>query len=142
MSYQSMKRHKGGAGPLAEWLSLCTPLQQPRVSPVRILGVDVEPLIRPCCGGVPHKHNQKDLQLEYPTMYWGALGRRRRKKKRLATDIRSVANVKKKGSLLCPTFQTGSPEITMSLSRRLPGLPSEAPFSPGSPPLTDCSIYM
>ena len=28
----------------------------------------------------PTWHNQKDLQLEYTTMYWGALGRRRRKK--------------------------------------------------------------
>ena len=31
---------------------------------------------RPTC------HNQKNLQLEYTTRYWGALGRRRRKKKR------------------------------------------------------------
>ena len=35
----------------------------------------------------------KDLQLEYTSMYWGALGRRRRRKKikitkrRLATDV-------------------------------------------------------
>ena len=37
-----------GAGPLAEWLSSYTPLWWPRVSPVRILGVDMAPLIRPC----------------------------------------------------------------------------------------------
>ena len=30
----------------------------------------------------PTQHNQKDLQLEYTTMYWGALGRRRRKKRK------------------------------------------------------------
>ena len=28
----------------------------------------------------PTEHNQKDLQLEYTTMYWGALGRRRKRK--------------------------------------------------------------
>ena len=43
---------------------------------------------RPTC------HNQKDLQLEYTTAYWGALGRRRRKKRRrLATDVNLGANV-------------------------------------------------
>ena len=35
------------AGPMAEWLSLRTPLWQPRVSPARILGVDLAPL-KPC----------------------------------------------------------------------------------------------
>ena len=30
----------------------------------------------------PTQHNQKDLQLEYTTMYWGALGRRRRGEKK------------------------------------------------------------
>ena len=29
----------------------------------------------------PTEHNQKDLQLEYTTMYWGALGRKRWRKK-------------------------------------------------------------
>ena len=28
----------------------------------------------------PTQHNQKDLQLEYTSMYWGALGKRRKKK--------------------------------------------------------------
>ena len=37
-----------GAGPVAEWLSLRTLLWWPRVSLVRILGADMEPLIRPC----------------------------------------------------------------------------------------------
>ena len=32
-----------GAGSMAEWLSLCTLLQQPRVSPVWILGTDLAP---------------------------------------------------------------------------------------------------
>ena len=37
---------------------------------------------------------QKDLQLEYTTMYWGALGkRRRRKEKKMATDVSSGANL-------------------------------------------------
>ena len=37
-----------GAGPVVEWLSLHTPLWQPRVSPVQILGTDIALLIRPC----------------------------------------------------------------------------------------------
>ena len=36
-----------GAGPVTEWLSLHTLLWQPRVSPVRILGVVKTSLIRP-----------------------------------------------------------------------------------------------
>ena len=51
---------------------------------------------RPTC------HNQKDLQLEYTTMYWGALGtrrrRRRRRKRRLPTDVSSGANLEKRNS--------------------------------------------
>ena len=43
----------GGAGPMAEWLSLRTPLQWPRVSLVLILGADMAPLVRPRWGGVP-----------------------------------------------------------------------------------------
>ena len=35
------------AGPVAKWMSLCAPLQRPRVLPVRILGTDMAPLIRP-----------------------------------------------------------------------------------------------
>ena len=37
-----------GAGPMDKWLSLCTPLQLPRVSPVQILGADMALLIKPC----------------------------------------------------------------------------------------------
>ena len=33
-----------GAGSVAEWLSLCAPLRQPRV---RILGANMAPLVRP-----------------------------------------------------------------------------------------------
>ena len=36
-----------GPSPVAEWLSSCAPLQQPRVSPVRILGMDTALFIRP-----------------------------------------------------------------------------------------------
>ena len=43
-----------GAGPVAEWLSSCALLWQPRVLLVRILGADMAPLIGPCWGGVPH----------------------------------------------------------------------------------------
>ena len=35
-----------GTGPVAKWLSLCSPLRQPRVSLVWILGAEMAPLIR------------------------------------------------------------------------------------------------
>ena len=41
------KENECGAGPMAEWLSSHGPLRRPRVSPVRILGVDMAPLVRP-----------------------------------------------------------------------------------------------
>ena len=43
----------------------------------------------------PTQHNSKDMQLEYTTMYWWSLGRRK-EKKRLATDVSSGSNFKKK----------------------------------------------
>ena len=49
-----VKMISSGAGPVAEWLSSCTPLRRPRVSLVRILGTDMAPLIRPHRGSVPH----------------------------------------------------------------------------------------
>ena len=50
---QQMKTRTFGAGPMAEWSSSRSLLRQPRVSPVRILGRHMAPLIRPCWGGVP-----------------------------------------------------------------------------------------
>ena len=44
----SCNKKKKGAGPKAKQLSSRTPLQQPRVLPVRILGADMALLIRPC----------------------------------------------------------------------------------------------
>ena len=41
----------------------------------------------------PTQQNQKDLQLEYTTMFWGSLGRRRKK---LATDVSSGPIFKQK----------------------------------------------
>ena len=39
--------------------------------------------------------SMRHSQLEYTTMYWGDLGRRRRKKRRLVTDVSSGANLQK-----------------------------------------------
>ena len=47
MEWVPAKKMMGGAGPVAEWLSSHALLQPPGVSPVRILGVDVVPLVRP-----------------------------------------------------------------------------------------------
>ena len=37
-----------GASAVAEWLSLHAPLRWPRVLSVRILGMDMAPLVKPC----------------------------------------------------------------------------------------------
>ena len=42
---KALRKKNVGAGPVAEWLSSCTLLQQPKV---RILGADMALLIRPC----------------------------------------------------------------------------------------------
>ena len=44
----ALKNKKKGVGPVAEWLSSLALLQRPRFSLVRILGVDMAPLITPC----------------------------------------------------------------------------------------------
>ena len=49
-----------GAGPMAKSLSLCALLQRPRVSLVRILGVDMAPLGKPCCGRCPTYKVEED----------------------------------------------------------------------------------
>ena len=46
--YIKLSKTFKGAGPVAEWLSSCTPLRRPRVLPVGILGADITPLIVPC----------------------------------------------------------------------------------------------
>ena len=46
--YSSVQKLLPGAGPRPKCLSLHTLLQRPRVSPVRILGADMPPLIKPC----------------------------------------------------------------------------------------------
>ena len=75
---------------MAEWLGSCTLLRRPGVLLVQILGADIAywAMLRQCST----QHNQKVLQLEYITMYWGALGRGR-KKKILLTDVSSGANL-------------------------------------------------
>ena len=76
---------------MAKWLSSCTPLQWPRVLPVRILGMDMAPLIR-------HAEVASHMpQLEGPTTriynyILGGLGEKKqeKKKRRLATDVSSI----------------------------------------------------
>ena len=46
-TYKTDKKRSIGAGPVAEWLRSHALLCQPRVLPVRILGVDMAPLVRP-----------------------------------------------------------------------------------------------
>ena len=46
--FYDSKKQSLGAGPMAKRLSLRALLQWPRVSPVRILGADMAPLVKPC----------------------------------------------------------------------------------------------
>ena len=39
------------------------------------------------------KNNQRHSQLEYTTIYWGRFGEKKKKKRRLATDVSSGANL-------------------------------------------------
>ena len=78
---------------MAEWLGSCAPLRWPRVSLVRILGVDTARLVG-CAGVASHMP-----QLEGPTTKdtqlctRGPLGRKRKKKRRLATVVSLGANL-------------------------------------------------
>ena len=74
--YRTKIRNKGC--PVAEWLSSHTPLPPPRASLVRTLGADMAPLSGHIVV-VSHMPQPEGLQQESTTMYWGALGRRRRK---------------------------------------------------------------
>ena len=78
-----------GAGPMAEWLSSHTPLQQPRVSQVQILGVDMAPLIKPCLGGVPHATTRRTQNKKCTTMYQGGFGEKKGKKSLKKTKNRT-----------------------------------------------------
>src|SRR3712207_4387445 len=91
-----------GASPMAEWLSLCAPLQRPRVLPVRFLGADMAPLIRPCWGGVPHATTRRTHNHNTQLCTGGLWGEKKGKKKRLATVAAQVPifKIKKKNYIL------------------------------------------
>ena len=83
---------------MAEWLSSHAPLQQPRVSPVRIVGVDLAPLIS-------HTEVASHIaQPEGPTtrIYNYVLGGfgEKEKKRILATDASSGPIFKKNSNFL------------------------------------------
>ena len=64
---------------MAKWLSSCPPLQQPRVSPVRILGTDMALFVRPRWGGVPHATTRRTHNWKYTTMCPGGFGKKKGK---------------------------------------------------------------
>ena len=81
-------------------MSLSDLLWWPRVLPVWILGVDMAPDHQAMLRWCPTYHNQKDLQLEYTTRYWGVWGEEEEEggeedggKKRLAAVVSSGANL-------------------------------------------------
>ena len=71
---------------MAEWLSSCALLQRPRVSLVWILGVDLA-LSSNQAEVVSHMPQLEGptTKKKYTTMYWGDLGERKKKKRRLAS---------------------------------------------------------
>ena len=82
-----IKNGMGWTGPMAEWLSLRALFRRPRGSLVWIQGTDLHTAHQAMLRWHSTQKNQ-DLQLSYATMYWGALGRK--KKERLARKISSV----------------------------------------------------
>ena len=69
-----------GASPMPEWLSSHTPLQQPGVRQFISWAWTYTPLIKPCCGGIPHRRTGMtynwDIQL-----CTGALERKKKRRK-------------------------------------------------------------
>ena len=68
-----------GAGPVARWLSSHTPLWQPRVSPVWILGTELAPLVKPC-GAASHKTEPEGPTTRIYNCVLGAFGAKKEKK--------------------------------------------------------------
>ena len=54
--------------------------RRPSVSLVRVLGADMALLVKPRWGSVPHATAGRTHGEEYTTVYWGALGRKRKNK--------------------------------------------------------------
>ena len=55
-------------------------------SPVQILGADLAPFVRPCCGGVPYRRTRRTYYwiYNYVLELWGG-----NKRRRLTTDVSS-----------------------------------------------------
>ena len=84
----SLKNNTLGAGPVAKWLNSRDLLQGPGVHQFGSWACTYTPLIKPCCGSIPHRRTRmtynRDIQL-----CTGALGRKGKKGGRLATDLSS-----------------------------------------------------
>ena len=80
------------AGPMAEQLSLHAPLWRPRVHQ---FGSWARTWHHSSghAESVSHVAQPEGPTIEYTTMYWGALGRRNKKRGRLATVVSSGANL-------------------------------------------------
>ena len=76
----SLKLNNQGASLLAQWLSLCALLKQPRVCRFRSQAQTYTPLLKPCCGSVPHTKYYHRCQLRANFQV---------KRGRLATDVSS-----------------------------------------------------
>ena len=79
---------------MAEWLSSCAPLWWPRVSLVWILGVDMAPSSSHA-EVVSHIAQPEALTTRIYNYVLGVFGKKKNKT-RLATDVSSGANLKKK----------------------------------------------
>ena len=75
-----------GAGPVAEWLSSCSPLQAARGSLVQVLGANMALLIKSRWGGIPHATTGRTHNEEYTTVCWEVLGTKSGGKKPRKTD--------------------------------------------------------
>ena len=74
------------AGPMAERLSSHSPFQWPGVCWFGSWAWTYTPLIKPCCGSIPHRRTRMTYTKD-TAMYWG-FGKKK-KRERLATDVSS-----------------------------------------------------
>ena len=78
---------------MAEWSSSRPPLWWPRVWLVRILGTDMEPLVRFHAEAAPHMPQPEALTTRIDNYVLGGFGEKKNKKRRLATVVSSGANL-------------------------------------------------
>ena len=73
-------------GRVVKFTHSASPLKQPRVSQVQILGADMTPLVRPWWGGVPHATTRRTHSWNIQLCTRGIWGEKEKKKKKIGNS--------------------------------------------------------